>query len=88
MAAVYKTAIGKMTAAEIAALRDMQRKIFILWRATMAAGELYGAMLDAHNLFDMSDTNAQYDLYRNIQSKHDDLDDEYHQTYLKDTEEN
>ena len=87
MAAVYKTAIGKMTAAEIAALRDMQRKIFILFRATFAAGELYAEMLDAHNLFDMSDTNAQYDLYRKIQTEYDALDDEYHQTYLKDTEE-
>ena len=74
--------------AEIAARRDMERKILILWQATFAAGELYGVMLDTPRLFDMSDTNAQYDLYRKIEAEHDALDDEYHQTYLKDTEEN
>ena len=76
--------LDTMTDTEIAARRDMQRKIFILFRATFAAGELYAEMLDAHNLFDMSDTNAQYEVYRKIQTEHDDLDDEYHQTYLKD----
>ena len=85
---VVEITIDTMTATEIAARRDMQRKIFILWRATCAASDLYVAMLDTHSLFDLSEADAQYEAYRKIEAEHDALDDEYHRLYLSDPEEN
>ena len=81
--------IAEMTDTEIAAQRDMQRKIFILWQAYLAAASLHTAMLDKPSLFDDEETDALYETCRDLEDAHTKLDETYHRLYQQPgTEEN
>ena len=74
--------VAEMTDTEFAAQRDMERKITNLWSSYLGAHDLYLALLDNSYLSDLSEAHAQYEVYRKIQTEHDNLDDEYSRLYL------